>query len=779
MAAPASAGARFRQRKISVRQSLNVYKLQEIPDLEAETQRNVHEIESGVDKAEETEEHLQKVILAAEAAVNGKKVDQVYIPTPDASQHWGQASKYYTGKFIEPSSYVKFSATVEDTAGCLYCLDEVDEEFLQDLNKEFSKNPLSELEFETICDRYESVIEQKQPFLSIDPESIYSYEEVKEFSLQTDDNVVKDVTRSLEQELNIHPFVTLFDNQEIQPPRELKVLLKHYGEKVYNHWKLRRISRLGKPVFPTLKFEDPSDKNNENDPYVCFRRREFRQARKTRRTDAQGSERLRRLHLELRSVRELVLNCAQREVKRLEALKVEKSIFDLRCQVKTLKRELNIPGEEEDLIAHKKKKVIPPEPKREDKDKGKIGRPKLHELNPNQDISVKHEDQKRGHVNPVQAQPYVKLPASKIPDIDLVTVQAVLNEKESAITRAVYEKLKTRKELDRGWINLTDDANNPLFEIEQPSVHLAEKNHIPFSSISTSLYEVKAANYVDAHISDAISHKRVLPGTTSFRASNGEIVDPSVPEYYQLISNPPSSLSAPLMQLRKRVGRGGVTYIDRKFKRSFDEMDEFLNFSEDEDVSDSPSEDTNVDESLTTENGPLAKKACIKNVYDSKSDSLARLKSRWLFDNEISDNVIIDPSRLNNISSQTQSIRFGSMILTKSLQNLQQQHRNYLMQQQQQAQQLLQQQQSVQSKNGVNGNAVSSTNGNTKVKSSISEKPAGSGHSSVSSTPLKRQKSTAKSGMAPSSSQNSSVSANSTVASAKTLGTNVKTISTS
>lgn len=53
MANPASSSARFRQRKISVRQTLAVLWQSDLPDLEDEQPRELQQVETGVEKGEE------------------------------------------------------------------------------------------------------------------------------------------------------------------------------------------------------------------------------------------------------------------------------------------------------------------------------------------------------------------------------------------------------------------------------------------------------------------------------------------------------------------------------------------------------------------------------------------------------------------------------------------------------------------------------------------------------------------------------------------------------
>ena len=92
-------GARFRQRKISVKQPLTIYKQRDLPtpdsnELEpsqvhhlnsnassSSTQqpRDLHAVETGVDKNEEEEVHLQQVINAAQKALWVRKEEKAVI----------------------------------------------------------------------------------------------------------------------------------------------------------------------------------------------------------------------------------------------------------------------------------------------------------------------------------------------------------------------------------------------------------------------------------------------------------------------------------------------------------------------------------------------------------------------------------------------------------------------------------------------------------------------------------------------------------------------------
>jgi hypothetical protein len=92
---------------------------------------------------------------------------------------------------------------------------------------------------------------------------------------------------------------------------------------------------------------------NEADPYVCFRRRESKPIRKTRRTDQQSIEKLRKLRIEMESARSLLEMVSRREKVRKESLILEHMIFDQRCKVREFKRNLGIKDDDDDIQHHK------------------------------------------------------------------------------------------------------------------------------------------------------------------------------------------------------------------------------------------------------------------------------------------------------------------------------------------------------------------------------------------------------------------------------------------
>nr|5J9Q_C Chain C, Enhancer of polycomb-like protein 1 [Saccharomyces cerevisiae S288C]5J9Q_G Chain G, Enhancer of polycomb-like protein 1 [Saccharomyces cerevisiae S288C]5J9Q_N Chain N, Enhancer of polycomb-like protein 1 [Saccharomyces cerevisiae S288C]5J9U_C Chain C, Enhancer of polycomb-like protein 1 [Saccharomyces cerevisiae S288C]5J9U_G Chain G, Enhancer of polycomb-like protein 1 [Saccharomyces cerevisiae S288C]5J9U_N Chain N, Enhancer of polycomb-like protein 1 [Saccharomyces cerevisiae S288 len=349
-----SSNSRFRHRKISVKQHLKIYLPNDLKHLDKDElqQREVVEIETGVEKNEEKEVHLHRILQMG----SGHTKHKDYIPTPDASMTWNEYDKFYTGSFQETTSYIKFSATVEDCCGTNYNMDERDETFLNEQVNKGSSDILTEDEFEILCSSFEHAIHERQPFLSMDPESILSFEELKPTLIKSD-MADFNLRNQLNHEINSHKthFITQFDPVSQMNTRPLIQLIEKFGSKIYDYWRERKIEVNGYEIFPQLKFERPGEKE-EIDPYVCFRRREVRHPRKTRRIDILNSQRLRALHQELKNAKDLALLVAKRENVSLNWINDELKIFDQRVKIKNLKRSLNISGEDDDLINHKRKR---------------------------------------------------------------------------------------------------------------------------------------------------------------------------------------------------------------------------------------------------------------------------------------------------------------------------------------------------------------------------------------------------------------------------------------
>lgn len=707
----AGTNTRFRHRKISVKQRLRIFKPNDLKNLDEDElqQRDVAEIETGVEKNEEKEVHLHRILQKGSSQLNSQKKD--YIPTPDASATWKDYDKFYQGKFTEPSSYIKFSATVEDCCGAPYNIDEDDETFLNEVINKDGKTILSEDEFEILCSSFEYAIHERQPFLTTDPESILLFDEIKP-TLMKADFVNQGLKSTLAKEIGHpvgEPFITQFDPKSQLEARPLPTLIDKFGEQVYEHWKNRKIESPGTEIFPQLKFERPDEKE-EVDPYVCFRRRDVRQPRKTRRVDILNSHKLRLLHQELQHAKELALLVAKREQISMDMLEKNVSIFDQRAEVKKLKRALNIRGEDDDLVNHKRKRLnIIANQRRQQQaaaeaalaatattsdssvrksTKNKISKKDIDQLSKsgqkltkqqiqelqNQKISIvasnnqdssnqlQAQEAQEGHEShqqqTVASHVYVRLPFSKVPDIILEEVDNLLASKEKNARKFVQDRMEKRKMEDGDvFFNLTDDPYNPVFDITLPKD--VSPSNAPFSSIASSKFEINRS-YYSPNLSDylkgttedvtAFSKDGEKLPSNNYKVKKLEIYDPFQNH------NEIHSREYPI-KFRRRVGRCGIKYIDRRPNAIHQNVEsvlgEFLDFDAIE------KQEQNADETI--------------NVYESKWDELSRLYDKWKYDsprNEYGLKVSEEPSRLNQISNDTQVIRFGTMLGSKSYEQL-------------------------------------------------------------------------------------------------------------
>lgn len=122
-------------------------------------------------------------------ASSSKAAELPHIPTPDATGLVKEYESLYAQKcYQDPSTYIRFSDTVEDATGVGYDMDEDDEDWLASFNKDNSQQslasarsspskkdkgkepaatsgPLSESDFELIMDHFETVTEERLPTL--------------------------------------------------------------------------------------------------------------------------------------------------------------------------------------------------------------------------------------------------------------------------------------------------------------------------------------------------------------------------------------------------------------------------------------------------------------------------------------------------------------------------------------------------------------------------------------------------------------------------------------
>ncbi|KAJ5873449.1 Enhancer of polycomb-like protein 1 [Penicillium subrubescens] len=308
---------RTRPKKLTSKASIPIVREHEIDLIDDEIQSTLQQIETGVEKAEESEFHLQAAI---NAAAQGKDKD-AHIPTREVIVSDIQYAKLYPPIFSQPATYIRFSSTVEDCCGCPYNMNEEDDAWLRNYNsKRDASSQCSEDDFEATMNFFEETAQAKQPFAAVDSPPVLSFADMAE-----------SMDAAVEESV------------------------KRFAKDIYEHWKARRLTTENLPLEPMLKFETGQD-TDDSDPFVCFRRREVRQIRKTRGRDAQSAEKLRRLRKELEEARQLVALVRQREIARKEMLGMDRTLFTQRNEVKEMKRKLNIKDDDEDLINQKPKK---------------------------------------------------------------------------------------------------------------------------------------------------------------------------------------------------------------------------------------------------------------------------------------------------------------------------------------------------------------------------------------------------------------------------------------
>ena len=360
------------------------------------------------------------------------KVNDAHIPTPETILSNLRYDELYPPYFSQPATYIRFSSTVEDCCGCPYNMTEEDDVFLKIFNsKRDPSQQCSEDDFEATMNFFEETAQTKQPYAAVDSPPVLSFADMEEA-----------MDAAVEESV------------------------KRFAKDIYEHWKLRRIETENHTIAPSLKvcqtmlseharnmlhmltplqFETGQD-TDDSDPYVCFRRREVRQIRKTRGRDAQSAEKLRRLRKELEDARQIVALVRQREVARKEMIAMERKLFIERAEVRDMKRKLNIKDDDEDLI---NQKVIDATPNKS---------PIEYELTHFPQPKKKPEFQP-GRPNAPQLRLPLKPGLQGAEDLQLL--EDVQTEKENEILRDIKANITKHIKWNEGYVDLTRAPLSP------------------------------------------------------------------------------------------------------------------------------------------------------------------------------------------------------------------------------------------------------------------------------------------------------------------------------
>lgn len=217
-------------------------------------------------------------------------------------------------------------------------MNEEDDVFLRSFNKKRNASTqCSEDQFEEAMNFFEETAQAKQPYAAVDSPPVLLYEDMEgSFDENIDDAV------------------------------------RTFAKDIYEHWKRRRLEAANRPLttglkvcsttliavwspLTSIKLETGAD-TDDADPYVCFRRREVRQIRKTRGRDAHSAEKLKKLRKELEESRQIMGLIRQREITKREQLTVERQLFEQRASLRQVKQ--NLPDQfkdgDEDILINQK-----------------------------------------------------------------------------------------------------------------------------------------------------------------------------------------------------------------------------------------------------------------------------------------------------------------------------------------------------------------------------------------------------------------------------------------
>ncbi|KAH8921937.1 hypothetical protein BT69DRAFT_1335169 [Atractiella rhizophila] len=584
--------ARFRNRKINFKARLPVklgaldtghddgfiedYRANGHDSEKVDVKGEPEKLETGVDKDDEGEYHLQAAINASLASLqstaaslatkseqpqkSAPSTSQIpYIPTPDATGTISDETynEFYRSKaFIPPHSNIRFSDTVEDSmltgevgGAATYTMDEEDESWLLAWNAGWEQN--GKLRENEEGKRVKMMVEastsnglnvglsngkvntERTPAASVrssprgkgkEPATPAEgslrrmtegeLEVLMEFFEQECD--VK--APSLHTELSLLPTCQEFEESLLRATDPFLLSLRQFVKVLYIHWRQRKIQREGKSIIPQLDF----DETNENNPYVCFRRRDVKMARKTRRSDQQNVERLQRIFKDLLSSRDLLSKVLERETLKADLIKEERRVFDSRSVFRELKRRAGEDKGDEDILvgprtSREKKRKRPPVDESADQSSKRQNGPSLERV--------------------VRKGTSIPQPAfSLVPSQNDIFGPTVEKEKRAALIAKADNELNVRFEQDEEWQDAFDDeAIKPLPSISHRYYRIADDIliHGPKTRELPS-WEQKSSDRVESKSFRREFERRLPSHTYSFR---------------------------------RRIGRGGRVLVDRILPR--------------------------------------------------------------------------------------------------------------------------------------------------------------------------------------------------------------------
>ncbi|KAI0199034.1 enhancer of polycomb-like-domain-containing protein [Astrocystis sublimbata] len=468
---------KVRYKKLNIKTPLPVLREHQIDANEYESLTNDAQIATGVEQAEENEYHLQAALKGVGASVD----NEIPVPPPQKSVE-ADFDELYPTPYVEPRNYIKSSDTVEETLkDSLYDMTTEDDEFLKIHN---SRKPthahLSENDFERIMEVFEDTAAESTPFAEVDNTSV-------PFEMMS-------------------PAITHHIREKA---------VQAHVKAIYEHWSRRRQAVGNKSLHPSLKFETHQEQD-DMDPYVCFRRREVRQTRKTRARDVQVADKLKKLRRELEDGRQLVVFSHRREVIKRELLKTDKLVYEQRGKLKETKIKLNIKADDDDLVNTKPQK-----------------RPKTEPQPPPRAPS---QNQLRLAVRPDGNR--------SMEPVELALLRDKQAERQRELLHNIELKVQEHRRWNSNYIDLTADPLPPMKEEQEQKFRPAKTTYLmtPPASASDSM-----------EIDD-----------TPLASEKSDKSEKSVAPFVFQAASPEDSDQEDMPSFRRRVGRLGRLFIDRR-----------------------------------------------------------------------------------------------------------------------------------------------------------------------------------------------------------------------
>ncbi|XP_032366006.1 enhancer of polycomb homolog 2 isoform X2 [Etheostoma spectabile] len=284
----------FRARALDAAKPLPVYRDRELPDRTdcVSINRTVPQMPTGMEKEEELEHHLQRVMSAQQ--VFREKKENMVIPVPEAESNTTYYDRLYRGEVSVPKQLIHIQPLGVDVEQPDYDMDSEDEMLLNRLKR---KTEIRPLQFEIMVDRLEKASTHQ----------LLSVAEAK-LLLNEDDYLLK---------------------------------------AAYDYWVRKRKNWRGPSLIPHIKPER-RDGSTNSDAYVAFRRRtEKMQTRKNRKNDEASYEKMLRLRREFSRTVDILEMVKRREKSKRELLHLTLQLVERRYQMEDFSgdtlREVSLP----------------------------------------------------------------------------------------------------------------------------------------------------------------------------------------------------------------------------------------------------------------------------------------------------------------------------------------------------------------------------------------------------------------------------------------------------